>query len=63
MNTTPAPASGPAWWQSPKLLLPVALVAAVLLLTAFASVVEGIVHQGETGNGAPPVTSPGVDRV
>lgn len=54
----------PAWMLSPRLLLPLALIVALVLLGSFASVVQGIVRQGELGNGvsaAPP--SPGVDRV
>jgi hypothetical protein len=53
----------PAWLRSPKLLVPVAVAAMLVLLFSFASVVQDIVHQGEAGNGSPPsAVSPGVDR-
>jgi hypothetical protein len=53
----------PAWLRSPKLLVPLAVAAMLVLLFSFASVVQDIVHQGEVGNGPPTsAVSPGVDR-
>jgi len=53
----------PAWLRSPKLLVPLAVAAMLVLLFSFASVVQDIVHQGEVGNGSPTsVMSPGIDR-
>ncbi|MET0350390.1 MAG: hypothetical protein ABW067_11420 [Rhizobacter sp.] len=73
MNTAAAPDRGrsalervPAWLRSPKLLVPLAIAAMLVLLFSFASVVQDIVHQGEVGNGAVNTTSsvdsPRVDR-
>ena len=59
----PATARVPAWLRSPKLLVPLAVVAMLVLLFSFASVVQDIVHQGEVGNGTrTSAVSPGVDR-
>jgi len=53
----------PAWLRSPKLLVPLAVAAMLVLLFSFASVVQDIVHQGEVGNGSSTsAVSPGVDR-